>query len=166
LLRDDELLFLRFHDGPDYSVVWYAKERFAENGELTVTDRIDIAGDEEEQYFGVTIVWDGLERQEAIVSSLVESFRFDAGSKELADRLLKSGRTTRSVTDLTNALELSEDKLPAAETLYEVYARNPYGFERRQFADWVSDRVGNDLRFMDLNEKVWDWRLDERKENN
>jgi hypothetical protein len=164
LFKDGELLFFRSHDGPDYSVVWYAKALWTEDGELaSLIDQVNLAGDEADQYFGVTIVWDRLERQEAIVPSLIESFRFDPGNKEIADRLFESGRATGSVTDLQNALELAEDRLPAAEASYEIYARRPYGFERRQFADWVSNRVGYDLRFMDLNERVWDWRMDEEE---
>jgi hypothetical protein len=164
LLEGDEILSLRSYDGPEFSVVWHSLKRHDEDGSMwTTADHVYIAGDGAEERYGITIVWSGPESDQEMVSSLISSFRFDSGSEELATSLLAEGRRARSPLELLNAIDIAQDKLPCAEALFAVYAREGLDFEKRQFAIWVSQRVAEgDLRFMDLNEKVWDWRADEK----
>jgi hypothetical protein len=164
LLEGDEILSLRSYDGPEFSVVWHSLKRHDEDGSMwTTADHVYIAGDGAEERYGITIVWSGPESDQEMVSSLISSFRFDSGSEELATSLLAEGRRARSPLELLNAIDIAQDKLPGAEALFAVYAREGLDFEKRQFAIWVSQRVAEgDLRFMDLNEKVWDWRADEK----
>jgi hypothetical protein len=160
LLEGDELLFFRDWDGPEFSLVWHAIARLDDKGAMRhFVDYVNVGGDEAGEYYSISLIWQAGERREEVLSSLVRSFRFDRGSEKLGASLLEEGRTSRSSLHLLNAIEIAADKLPAAEAMYELYARVGSDFEKRQFATWVGYRVEEgDLRFMDLNEKAWDWR--------
>jgi hypothetical protein len=163
LLKGDHLVALRSYHGPEFSAVWHTIRQLGEEGDIRLTaDYINIGGDQAEEHYAITILWRGEDRDEAMVASLIGSFRFDRGSEELAASLFAEGRRRRSPLPLLNAIEIAKDKLPAAEAMYRLYARGGPDLEKRQFASWVSHRVEEgDLRFLELNEKVWDWRANE-----
>ena len=164
LMKGDELIAFRSYDGPEFSLIWHAIRQLDDEGNVrSIVDYINIGGDEADEYYSISVFWSGFDRQETIVRSLTSSFAFDPGTEELAASLLEEGRRTRSALPILSAIEIAKDKLPAAEVIYGIYARDGLPFEKSQFAKWVSSQVEEgDLRLMDLNEKVWDWRADEK----
>jgi hypothetical protein len=148
----DNIFFIREIREKGFTVFWVhtalkpiqMKDKVA----YVYADELFIAGSEYYTVFG--IFWKGLQRDEEVIYSILDTLERVPPSKKLLEKESNLARRQRSIPAAMNAFRISDNSYESAELLYALLLEKGTNLEKRDFSRRIVRHEDKDRRYKKL----------------